>query len=321
MRKLLVTSGPAAGHELEIDRELVVGRGEVDVVVDDSEMSRRHALLRPVDDGVEVEDLGSANGTLVDGERITKATIARSATIKMGQSEFTVDVDLPQATRIGEDTPREFVPTAVQGVVTAAPQDVTRTLRVVGGPGAGQEMDIDRELVVGRDEADVTIADPELSRHHAALRPVADGVEVEDLGSSNGTFVDGERISQARTIAIRGTIKMGESEFVIDVSLPQATPESVSPQMAATVAGVIAPATPADVPPPVQQPLGLQPDAPRPLVPVAAPPAAAAAYEQSAQEPLGEQSKVESPQLPYAVSIAIFAAATLVVVLLLLVAR
>ncbi len=96
-----------------------------------------------------------------------------------------------------------------------------RTLTLTSGPAAGQEFEIDRELVVGRENADVVIADEQISRRHVALRPVEHGVEVEDLGSLNGTFLDGERIEAAVTIAIRGSITLGTSELRVDVALPQ----------------------------------------------------------------------------------------------------
>jgi hypothetical protein len=100
MRKLQVTSGPAAGHELEVDRELVIGREDADVVIPDEEISRRHAIVRPVERGVEIEDLRSTNGTYLDGSRLTApVTIPIRGTIEMGTTRLTVDVSLPQQTK------------------------------------------------------------------------------------------------------------------------------------------------------------------------------------------------------------------------------
>ena len=87
-------------------------------------------------------------------------------------------------------------------------------------------MDVDRELIVGREDADLTIGDPELSRRHAALRPVDRGVEIEDLKSLNGTIVNGQRISATVTLTASGTIKVGKSELQVEVDVPQATEES-----------------------------------------------------------------------------------------------
>ena len=114
-----------------------------------------------------------------------------------------------------------------------------RTLRVTSGPAAGQSVEIERELVIGREGADLTIDDPELSRRHVALRAVEDGVEVEDLGSLNGTFVAGQRISSPTTLTSRAQLRVGTTEAMIEVSLPQTTRVADTPQAAppgATVA-------------------------------------------------------------------------------------
>ena len=87
-------------------------------------------------------------------------------------------------------------------------------------------MDIDRELVVGREDADLTIGDPELSRRHALLRPADRGVEIEDLKSLNGTIVNGQRIAGTVTLTASGTVKVGKSELRVEVDVPQATEES-----------------------------------------------------------------------------------------------
>jgi len=70
-------------------------------------------------------------------------------------------------------------------------------LVVLSGAAVGRTIPLGTdELVFGRDSANpVCIPDEGVSRHHAALRPLPDGVwEVRDLGSTNGTLVNGERI-------------------------------------------------------------------------------------------------------------------------------
>ncbi len=65
------------------------------------------------------------------------------------------------------------------------------------GPGAGSEHPVDGELILGRERgtADLVLGDPGVSRRHARVLPEPDGIIVEDLGSSNGTYVNGRRIS------------------------------------------------------------------------------------------------------------------------------
>ena len=64
---LRITAGPSAGRALHVDSSLVLGRGDADVVIDDQEISRRHALIRAGGDWLEIEDLDSLNGTWVNG--------------------------------------------------------------------------------------------------------------------------------------------------------------------------------------------------------------------------------------------------------------
>jgi suppressor of ftsI len=83
------------------------------------------------------------------------------------------------------------------------------------GPGNASRP-ITGEIVIGR-EADLQVDDPEASRRHAAVRPVADGVEVEDLGSRNGTFVDGERLAGKVRLRSSATLRIGNTELQIEV--------------------------------------------------------------------------------------------------------
>lgn len=70
---LVIHEGAAAGSEHPVDGELILGRerGTADLVLDDPGVSRRHARVLSEDDGVLVEDLGSSNGTYVNGRRIS----------------------------------------------------------------------------------------------------------------------------------------------------------------------------------------------------------------------------------------------------------
>jgi predicted component of type VI protein secretion system len=90
MPSLIFTTGPLAGRRLELTAQLVLGRDEgADVVVDDPEISRRHAAMRPAGDTVEVEDLGSLNGTWVNGARIeTRVLLTPGDVVQLGTSRL-----------------------------------------------------------------------------------------------------------------------------------------------------------------------------------------------------------------------------------------
>jgi pSer/pThr/pTyr-binding forkhead associated (FHA) protein len=91
------------------------------------------------------------------------------------------------------------------------------TLKITTGPSEGQSIDCDRELVVGREGTDLVVEDSEMSRRHATIRPVAGGLEIEDLGSLNGTFVDGQRIAGVTTLTGNASLKMGITLFDLEI--------------------------------------------------------------------------------------------------------
>jgi len=111
---LVVTQGPLAGQRLELEGELVIGREGAAVTIDDSELSRRHAAVRPVDGGIEIEDLGSLNGTYVNGRRIDAPTrLAGGDSIKLGQSVLELEAaSAPATVMSAAPTPPAAAPAA-----------------------------------------------------------------------------------------------------------------------------------------------------------------------------------------------------------------
>lgn len=102
-------------------------------------------------------------------------------------------------------------------------RDVGVSLRVIAGPLAGEEIVIERELVIGRQDADVVIDDPELSRRHLLVRLDGDVLTVEDLRSTNGTLVDDVAIDGPVHVADGATVKLGMTVLEVVASpAPQA---------------------------------------------------------------------------------------------------
>lgn len=87
--RLVVTQGPLAGTTIPLGpSSILVGRSpSCTLVLDDDYSSNRHARLFPQEDGWWIEDLGSTNGTVVAGERITGSVpVAAGTPVRIGQT-------------------------------------------------------------------------------------------------------------------------------------------------------------------------------------------------------------------------------------------
>lgn len=93
-------------------------------------------------------------------------------------------------------------------------------LRVATGPLAGQTVEVEGEVVIGREDTDLAIDDAEMSGRHAVVRRFANRLQVEDLDSSTGTFVDGNRIMEPTLIGGGAEIKIGTTVLVVEGVLP-----------------------------------------------------------------------------------------------------
>ena len=102
-------------------------------------------------------------------------------------------------------------------------------LRVVGGPDSGHTHRlVPGDHVIGRGaEATVRVEDPDLSRRHALLRVRHSGVTVEDLGSTNGTTLDGHPVNGTpREISTAGVLRLGST--TVGLWVPTETPAATA---------------------------------------------------------------------------------------------
>jgi class 3 adenylate cyclase len=87
---------------------------------------------------------------------------------------------------------------------------------ILDGSEVGRRIDIAGRLTVGRgDDAGVVIDDPEISRSHAVFGMTPEGLEIQDLGSLNGTWVNGERITSPTLLAPGDAVKIGATRIEV----------------------------------------------------------------------------------------------------------
>jgi pSer/pThr/pTyr-binding forkhead associated (FHA) protein len=299
------TSKGAAGRTggrlvcLTDGREYTVGTGPLtlgrdassNVVVAGNEVSRHHAEIRASPEGYVLVDL-SANGTYVNGERIGKThVLARADVIRIGNDEFRFYADAspsPAAPAPEPAAPEAQPPGAAQrlsdtlhGIPVAAPEQKPRSspppaaaplasFLFRSGELKGRRLPINVPVVnIGRGEYnDVVIADPSVSTMHAKLQR-RDAIWIlTDLGSTNGTFVEGERLAGEAPLSPGTTLKFGDVSALfepLDESLPPPRPArtEMMPRLEPEPAKAKAPAPVPPTEPPAQEPM-VPPERPRP---------------------------------------------------------
>jgi len=120
-------------------------------------------------------------------------------------------------------------------------------------PGASFTLEGD-QLTIGRDSTnEITINDAEISRRHARLTFQGGKYVLEDLGSTNGTFVNGQRLAGPRVLKAGEVVSFGEQiVLVFEVTNIDSGATMISPRAAAAVPSAPRPAMPPPPPSPAE---------------------------------------------------------------------
>lgn len=87
---LSLESGPQQGERFTVTLPCVIGRKGCDLVLNDGQISRRHAELKIVERKLVIEDLGSTNGTMVNGESVTSKKLSPGDLLTIGETSLRV---------------------------------------------------------------------------------------------------------------------------------------------------------------------------------------------------------------------------------------
>jgi FHA domain len=118
-------------------------------------------------------------------------------------------------------------------------------LVVTEGQHAGRELELDDELVLGRVDTDLELDDEQVSRRHASIRVEGNRLVLRDLGSLNGTWVNGARVAQPRRLEPGDVIRLGSTAIEVrPAAAPEAAPTPKPSKPAAPAAAVAPPALP-----------------------------------------------------------------------------
>ncbi len=234
---LHIVQGPRKGLNVPLasGQPLVVGRKRADLILDDPLVSGAHCRMLLKDGRVTLQDLGSTNGTLVDGRVVRECVLRPGSEIAVGGSRFILyfgenKVGSTEQTGSGVGTQTDLAWLLDEELVEVRkgdpgaadlikhdlqlPPGVSPVLEVMAGPDSGKVFKFTRGNVsIGRNTGEVPLSDGEVSRHHAVIEVFGrEMMFLRDLGSTNGTYHNGRRVSVVR---LRGGDNLGCGRTVL----------------------------------------------------------------------------------------------------------
>ncbi len=185
--------------EVILDQEaFTIGRhSDNDVVLSHHYVSGHHGRLERRDGVWHYIDLGSTNGTFVNGQRMQSAVLQDGDILRIGDLH-------------GNSVGMTFRAAGAVGAAAPAPNII--------GIGA-TELGMKASLVIGRNpEADIALQAPIVSWQHARLDLTEQGHVLTDLGSTNGTYVNGQRLERPCLLREGDVVQIGPFTLVYEAT-------------------------------------------------------------------------------------------------------
>jgi hypothetical protein len=233
MASLWVISGSSAGQSVGVTGELVIGRENADLTIDDAQVSRRHVAVRLEGGQLEVEDLGSANGTFVNGSRIEgPVKVGGGAKIRVGRTEFEVRGVLP--TRGGK-----------HDLTEAAARPIADPQATRARPALDPELTRARSLPDPQVTKATPIADPQVTKatpiadpQVTKATPIADpqttkARAIPDRQTTKARAAPDPQVTQARSVAANLAQPQASSASVLDTSPPPGSSKNIAGEVGA----------------------------------------------------------------------------------------
>ncbi len=209
---LSVIEGKDTGKTFRIDKPaFTIGREKADLVLNDTQVSRKHASIQFHDRRIILKDLGSTNGTFIGTKQITEEELKHLDEITIGDTRMLVTI-----TGISEE-PSEGTGSTILLKDEVSAEGTTRIERqddvefklpykqkiyldIIGGTQKGQVYEfISGRVVIGRTDGDLIIDDSNISKKHAVVETWSrDTYFIRDLASTNGTYINGQRITTTK---------------------------------------------------------------------------------------------------------------------------
>lgn len=199
-------------------------------------VSRRHAQIKREGSDFIIEDNGSFNGTLVNDQRISTPTpIYHSDEVQLGMGGPVLRFNAPSrvAPKGASLAGQRSVPIDQMGKTPALSEQISSKTMVANMGNMSQKISDQSakpqllmtlrfgnktELVIGREDAsDIKLDGLQISNRHAKISQTNTGIVIEDLGSTNGVYVNGNKISR-QNITFEDAVYIGSFLLKIDNS-------------------------------------------------------------------------------------------------------
>lgn len=219
--------GRNEGKEWVLDKPtMTLGRSErADIpLFGDPNVAPLHAVIQKRGAAYVVVDQGSPIGTGVNGQRIQEAFLNPNDVVQLGGMNLrflSKNVAAPARGPVDQMRPHQpiqpiQIPVPTQAKTPSPFQVLTPTLVCLDGPMMGRRYPVNAAIEIGRESVQLPIPyDQVASRRHALVELRGTDVVAKDLGSTNGTFVNGQRITEA-SLKMGDILKVGNTSFRIE---------------------------------------------------------------------------------------------------------
>lgn len=201
----------------------VIGRLETcDIVLASTSVSRQHARIFVQNGRCYIEDMGSANGVIVDGQRVVgKRDLGTASQIHIGDFYIFLSHQRPGLSDEQRVLQTVFIPRG---------SDHHKLVRVFDSFSGEEFVLSEVDNSIGRtDDNFILLSDASISRNHGLIRREGEHYYVSDLGSSNGTKLNNKPVKQPMILKDHDQIKFGNVHFIFVPSDVQVDMRSLTP--------------------------------------------------------------------------------------------
>ena len=220
-------SGSGKSEAVKLRRDATIfGREKGDIVVNDNEISSTHCQIQEIGGVYHIFDMNSTNGTFVNNERIVKSKLQDGDVITVGQTTFKFKLEDESSVRhittifkaknkknSVHDSKSSLVDTLIESELAGGQAHVI-VMHVTYYDNKSEELELNqRVLYIGRASSFGRFeSDPEISRKHLMVKVNDTGeIFIEDQGSTNGSFLNGKRITGMHLVRPQDEVKVGTS--------------------------------------------------------------------------------------------------------------